>query len=322
MKVNSNNQNNISYKGFYNNKLIKKCLIFAADNGALFSAATILTLSTTVRPLSILITPKTDKENKKIACAKSLTSSLVGYGLMLMFSKPLTRSIKKIDNNPTKYLTKDVVSKYQDDKKKILDSKKYQLATEFLKLGLGFILATPKAILTILTLPFVNKKIFSNNTTDTGLKQNSIAFKGNENFTKHFAKFLSKDSVYKLAKKYENSNFPLHITAASDVLTTSTFIVSANKNKKIKNERKKSLIYNTAISTTLSLIATYGIEKLTKKSTENFIEKFKKANKNDPNLSKYIEGIKIAKPILLLGIIYYTIIPVISTFWADRVGQK
>ena len=322
MKVNSNNQNNISYKGFYNNKLIKKCLIFAADNGALFSAATILTLSTTVRPLSILITPKTDKENKKIACAKSLTSSLVGYGLMLMFSKPLTRSIKKIDNNPTKYLTKDVVSKYQDDKKNILDSKKYQLATEFLKLGLGFILAAPKAILTILTLPFVNQKIFSNTTTDTDLKKNSIAFKAKENFTKHFAKFLSKDSVYKLAKKYENSNFPLHITAASDVLTASTFIVSANKNKKIKNERKKSLIYNTAISTTLSLIATYGIEKLTKKSTENFIEKFKKANKNDPNLSKYIEGIKIAKPILLLGIIYYTIIPVISTFWADRVGQK
>ena len=147
----------------------------------------------------------------------------------------------------------------------ILNSKKYQLATEFLKLGLGFILAAPKAILTILTLPFVNQKIFSNTTTDTDLKQNSIAFKSKENFTKHFAKFLSKDSVYKLAKKYENSNFPLHITAASDVLTASTFIVSANKNKKIKNERKKSLIYNTAISTTLSLIATYGIEKLTKK---------------------------------------------------------
>ena len=45
-------------------------------------------------------------------------------------------------------------------------------------------------------------------------------------------------------------------------------------------------------------------------------------NKNLPELEKYIEGIKIAKPVLILGAIYYMFIPVISTFLADRTEIK
>ena len=45
---------------------------------------------------------------------------------------------------------------------------------------------------------------------------------------------------------------------------------------------------------------------------------FKKANKNLPDLEKYLDGIKIAKPAIILGGIYYIIIPLISTFIADR----
>ena len=58
---------------------------------------------------------------------------------------------------------------------------------------------------------------------------------------------------------------------------------------------------------------------MTKKTTEKFIKKFKDANKNDPNLAKQIEGIKIAKPILIAGVVYYILIPIISTFLADRI---
>ena len=41
-----------------------------------------------------------------------------------------------------------------------------------------------------------------------------------------------------------------------------------------------------------------------------------------PKLDKYIEGIKIAKPILILGTVYYTLIPIVSTFLADRIDKK
>ena len=63
MKVNYQNNRDISFNGFWNNKILKKGLEFAADNGTLFAATTTLALSS-VRPLAILSTPKTDKKNK------------------------------------------------------------------------------------------------------------------------------------------------------------------------------------------------------------------------------------------------------------------
>ncbi|MBO6257675.1 hypothetical protein J6N69_06530 [bacterium] len=91
-------------QAIYNSKLLKKGLEFAADNGALFVATTSLALSTVARPVAIMATPKADKENKKYAAAKSLASSAVGYIMMLCASLPLANSIKKINENPQKYL--------------------------------------------------------------------------------------------------------------------------------------------------------------------------------------------------------------------------
>lgn len=74
------------------------------------------------------------------------------------------------------------------------------------------------------------------------------------------------------------------------------------------------MIYNAGISTTLSITSSYILDGLTKNPTEKFIQKFKEANKLDPNLDKQVEGIKIAKPIILVGCVYYMLIPFISTF--------
>ena len=100
MKVNSTNKRNISFNGFWSSKPLKKGLEFAAKNGTLFAGTTTLIFSSTIRPLAILTTPKTDKKNKQVACAKSITSTGIGYLLMLAFSLPLTKSIEKLDKNP------------------------------------------------------------------------------------------------------------------------------------------------------------------------------------------------------------------------------
>ena len=110
----------------------------------------------------------------------------------------------------------------------------------------------------------------------------------------------------------------MHINAITDTIATSVFISQANNSKKIENERKKALIYNAGISTVLSIAGGYTIDKLLDKPTERFIEKYKTINKHDKNLSKQVQGIKIAKPFLILGTIYYILIPLISTFMADR----
>lgn len=303
----SKNENSISFKGFYNSKVLKKGLEFAANNGALFAASTTLALSATVRPISIMLTPKTDKENKKIACAKSLSSSAVGFLMTFGLSLPLAYAVKNIDKNPRRYLKSDTIKAY--------DKKAYAFATQMFKLGLSAAIAIPKAILTAAGLPYIMDGVFPE-------KDNGLSFRGKERLSRTIGKVLDNKNYQKFSDKYKNSNFPLHICNGTDILTTSVFINQTANSKKIKNERKKALICNASISTILSIACGYVLDNLTAKPTKKFIQNFRNANKGLPNLEKQVEGIKIAKPILLLAFVYYTLIPLISTFLADRVGEN
>lgn len=312
MKVNSN----ITFKGLYTNKTLKKGLELAADNGALFAASAMLVGSTVIRPAVIMATPNTDVENKKIACAKSYASSIASYLLMFALSKPLSNAIKKIDKNPSKYLAKDTISNLKEPHKSLVNSKPYILATQIFKLGSGLIAAAPKAMITATGVPYIMNTVFPQ-------KQNNPTFKGkNDKVVRKIGHIIDNKKIQDFSKKYQNSNFPMHITALTDILTTGIFVQQTYKNQKIDNNRKKTLAYNAEISTGLSLISAYTVDKALSKPTERFIEKFSKLNKGQPNLEKQIEGIKIAKPILILAGIYYTAIPLLSTFIADRVGIR
>ena len=316
MKVNSN----ITFQGLYTNKTFKKGLEFAAENGALFSAATIFGCSVGVRPLSIWMTPHVDKENKKVLCAKSIASSFAGYLMMFGISKPVANSIKKIDKNPEKYLSSKTVQNLKEESKTLQYSKAYIFATQMFKLGLGVATAVPKALLTVAGLPVVMKKVFPQ---EQEKHQQNISFKGKKDgLAKNIAKVINQDGMQKFSKKYKDSNFPMHIVALTDVLTTATFIHETNRSKKIEEKRKKTLAYNAAISTGLSILSGYIIDKLLDKPTEKFIQNFRKANKGLPNVEKQVEGIRIAKPILIMAGIYYTLIPFMSAFLSEKAEHK
>ena len=316
MKVNSN----ITFQGLYTNKTFKKGLEFAAENGALFSAATIFGCSVGVRPLSIWMTPYVDKENKKVLCAKSIASSFAGYLMMFGISKPVANSIKKIDKNPEKYLSSKTIQNLKEKNETLQYSKTYTFATQMFKLGLGVVTAVPKALLTVAGLPVVMKKVFPQ---EQEKHQQNISFKGKKDgLAKNIAKVINQDGMQNFSKKYKDSNFPMHIVALTDILTTATFIHETNRGKKIKEERKKTLAYNAAISTGLSILSSYVVDKLLDKPTEKFIENFKKANKGLPNVEKQVEGIRIAKPILIMAGIYYTLIPFLSAFLSEKAEHK
>ena len=316
MKVNSN----ITFQGLYTNKTFKKGLEFAAENGALFSAATIFGCSVGVRPLSIWMTPHVDKENKKVLCAKSIASSFAGYLMMFGISKPVANSIKKIDKNPEKYLSSKTVQNLKEESKTLQYSKAYTFATQMFKLGLGVVTAVPKALLTVAGLPVVMKKVFPQKQETN---QQNISFRGKKDgLAKNIAKVINQDGMQNFSKKYKDSNFPMHIVALTDVLTTATFIHETNRSKKIEEKRKKTLAYNAAISTGLSILSGYIIDKLLDKPTEKFIQNFRKANKGLPNVEKQVEGIRIAKPILIMAGIYYTLIPFMSAFLSEKAEHK
>ena len=317
MKVNS--QRDISFKGFYNNKALKKGLEFAADNGALFAATTTLVLSAVVRPAAIWLAPHTDKENKKLACAKSISSSGAGFLLTLALSMPLMKAMKKIDKTPQKYLKPETIKNYREASQKLEESKSYALATQMFKLGVGLVVAAPKAILTCAGMPFIMQKLFHKPKPQKNKEAENLSFKGksNDRLAHNIGRILDKEGVQKFSKKYKDSNFPMHIIAGTDIINTAAFIDSIERSDKVEENKKKALIYNAGISTLLSIISGYIFDKLLDKPAEKFIEKFKKANRGLPNLEKQVEGFKIAKPILIVGGIYYMVIPFISTFLAD-----
>ena len=125
-----------------------------------------------------------------------------------------------------------------------------------------------------------------------------------------------------MADKFKDTNYAMHIPVLGDILATVAFIHQSNRSKKINEDRKKVLNYNAGISTGLSIGASYIVDKALDKPTEKFVKKFSQVNKDAPKLAKYVEGIKIAKPTLIMGGIYYLAIPLVSTFWADRIVKK
>lgn len=328
MSISVSKNSNVSFKGFYQNRLLKKGLEFASSNGALFVAGTSLALSAVVRPIAILSTPKTDKENKKVACAKSMSSSFAGYLLTGAISVPIANAIEKIDKAPKRYLSTQSIQNLKGDTASLVNSKAYKFATQLFKLGSGAVVAFPKAFLTCAFLPFFLSKLFKKNNQEDELKneqQKNMSFRGNPKTSDFLAKKIGKvintSFIQKFADKFKDTNFPMHFNIMTDILSTGLFVNWTNKNKNIAENRKRALIYNSLISTGLCVLGGYVLDKVLEKPTEKFIKKFSQANKNSKKLDKYIEGIKIVKPALILGGIYYVVIPVISTFFAERVGK-
>lgn len=321
MKVNSIDKNSISFNGFYNSKGLKKILSLAENNGALFTSVTALALSATARPISIMATPKTDKENKKLACAKAITSTILDFLITLAISAPIVKAVGNINKNPQKYLKKETIENLKNGANELKDSKAYTLANQMFKLGIGIAIAAPKAILNLLGMPYILDSFFKNNNiSERNTKEVSFRGKGSEKLSEWIAKIIDNKSVQEFSKRNAESNFPMHINAIKDALTTGVFVAGLSKSKKIKDERKNPLIYNSIIGTGLSIVTGYVLDSATNKPAERFIENLKKANKNDPNLKKYIDGFKIAKPVIILGTMYYVVIPIISTFLGERVN--
>lgn len=306
----------------YTSKIVKKGLEFAADNSLLFGATASFVLSAAVRSPIILLTPHTDKENKKYACAKSLASSFVNYLTVFAVSMPFAKALKKIDNEPQKFLKQDTIKMLQSGEKSLAKSRRYSFATQLFKLGLGFLLAAPKSALTCSLIPSIMSKISPKKdkkpqVSFTGAYDNGVSY-----LAKRVGKLIDSGFVKNMSEKFHNTNFEHHMMSVTDIFATGAFMFQTSKSKKIEENRKKPLMYNAAISTGFSIAGSYLLSKMLDKPTEKFVKKFSEINKNSPKLEKYLEGIKVVKPALILGGIYYIVIPVISTFLADRVDNK
>ena len=153
---------------------------------------------------------------------------------------------------------------------------------------------------------------------------NKPSFKGLTELTaKGIGKILNNTKVQGAIKKgaLHSEDVAKNMTIATDLLLSASFAHRTNKSNKIDKNRKKPLIYNNLISTGISITAGSAIDNFVKKNTDTFIKKFTEANKNDPKLAKYITGINVIRPTLIFAGIYYGILPMISTFFAEKLDK-
>lgn len=312
------------------NKTLLKGLEKISEHGTSFSAGTSLLLSLGVRPLAIKMTPDVEKENKQYAMSNSICSGLVKFAIVEAIALPIEKAVKNIDENPEKFLKSSTIKKLTGSKESILSSRSYKLMTQIIKLSTGFLTAIPKSIVTVALIPILMDKLFLTK------KQEKVApptskdnFSGNftggisNSLSKGIGKIIDNKRFLDFATKYETKDKDIakHITATTDILLTATSAYCTNKSEDIKENRKKALIYNNIVSTAITLIGGYSIDRIIKNKTENFVENFKKINIKDPKLNKYIEGINILRPAIIFAGIYYGLLPIISTYTGEKIDK-
>ena len=162
---NVNKSASVNFGGFFNanniykSNILKKSFEFASDNGALFAAGVALLTTVLLRPFAIFATPGVKKENKKYACAQSIASGAIGFGIMALISTPLAQALKKINENPQKYLKESTIKNLSDGAE-LLKSSKYKFSTQLFKLGADSVSAIPKALLTCALIPPIMLALF------------------------------------------------------------------------------------------------------------------------------------------------------------------
>ena len=361
MKINQ--ISGINFKTIMTNKTVLKGLEKISEHGTSFAAVTSLGMSLVVRPLAIFATPNVERENKEYASVSSISSGLVKFGMVEAVALPIENAVKRIDENPAKYLKKGTISSLAPSAGKITDAKAYRFGTQIIKLGAGTLSAVPKSLLTISLIPLIMDNLLHRKNQAVNLKFNNgkefgfsnykeikeedlkgaddttkklfnifagkdkkVPFTGvaGEKLSGGIAKILDNSYFQKFVKKFQNDekNVAKHMTAATDILLTSSNALLIKNNKKIKENRKNPLIWNYVISTAATLGGGYFVDKIIKNKTQKFVDKFAKLNKSDPKLAKYIEGINILRPAIIFAGIYYGILPVISTYLAEKIDKK
>ena len=339
MKINqislSEQNNKTSFTSHSIEKPVLGTLEKISDHGASFVLAASFVGASVIRPLAISLTPKTDTENKKYASAQSLSSALMKLLVAEVVALPVENAIKKIDENPQKYMNKKTVENFFNDKKS------YKFLTQTIKQAANLLSAVPKSCLTVTLIPFVMDKVFLRSKKPEKKQDfNPLVFKNSKEFKafdkisftgklenilpEGISKIINNESVQNFSRKNSKNanNIARNFTILSDITLMSMGIFQTKKSKKIKEERKKPLIYNNLFSTLASIFAGFGLDNIVQKTTRNAVENFKTLHKNNPKLDKYIEGINIARPTIIFALIYYGILPVITTYLADKMPNE
>ncbi len=148
-----------------NSKTFSKVLEYAEAHPISCNALFSLVLAGMLRPATIMALPGDDKskEDKRNAAAHSVASGIIGFISATIVMSPFDAAMKKVKNNPAKYLGigKKAEAYLGDLKMKgLAKTAKFKNVETLMKMGPDILIGIPRSIITIALIPPILKYVF------------------------------------------------------------------------------------------------------------------------------------------------------------------
>lgn len=146
-----------------NSKAFGSVLEYAEAHPISCNALFSLVLAGMLRPATILALPGDDKskDDKIIAAAHSVASGIIGFISATIVMSPFDAAMKKVKNDPAKYLGDKAASYLGDLKAKgLAKTAKFKNVETLMKMGPDILIGIPRSIITIALIPPILKYVF------------------------------------------------------------------------------------------------------------------------------------------------------------------
>lgn len=162
--------------------------------------------------------------------------------------------------------------------------------------------------------------------TPLGVKKisNKAIDVASEGVAKVFSKLADWSPIQKFSQKVADKNIDIvaHLSAIVGLTLSGFYMRETAKSKKIEPEQKLPLIINQGAVAILSTIGAYALDKKLIKIYDKFSNAFLEANKNTiKNPDVFKRGLKNARTLMVFGLVYRFIGPVIATPIANSISS-
>lgn len=148
--------------------------------------------------------------------------------------------------------------------------------------------------------------------------------------TKTAEKIVNKtNSIKPSVDKYGNpkkftDKLTSHLIVLGSTILSAFYIGKTINNKQLDADNRKTLAINQGLVYIASTILAYTFDDWARVKTNPYIDKFKKANAHidQKKLDKMVSGLKIARAIITIDMVYRFIAPVLVTPLANYIGNK
>ena len=205
--IERNSDGRVSFKGGV--PLLHRMANYTKSNPIVAEALFAILITCALRPATIMALPgkkNEDRENKINAAAHSVASGIIGFISATIVMSPFDAAMKKVKNDPAKYLGigKKAESYLGDLKAKGLSkTAKFKNVETLMKMGPDIIIGIPRSIITIALIPPILKYVFGIEKKPKNKKVEEQQPKQdvkNEEMTKQFANASLSSSAFKAVK--------------------------------------------------------------------------------------------------------------------------